>query len=699
MGFYEKLKDLFLTGELANKTAKQIFTALDVKKGFEKDAVRDVLTRLERDNVIFFDGNRYILFENAGLIKGTVRGHERGYGFLVPENADLRDFFLPPHAMNGALHGDEVYVKPVKGDRGSNDEAEVVRIIKRQTTVVGTYQAEKTFGFVVPDEKGYCVDIFVPFKAAMGAVSGDKVVVEIKAFPYGKNPEGEIIEILGKKFDLGAEERSVIAARGIPDKFPQSVTEFVSAQNYSAIDGDLSGREDFRGELTVTIDGEDARDLDDAITLKTCDNGHFLLGVHIADVSHYVAEGGVIDREAYRRGTSVYFPDTVIPMLPRELCNGICSLNEGVDRYTLSCVMEVDQNGEVVDKRIVEGVIRSDKRLTYTAVDAVIEGDAAACRDCAEVLELIDTMRRLALILIKKRDGRGSVDLDVKEAEIRVNAKGDISITPLKRTLSHRIIEEFMILANETVAEFVRYTEIPFLYRIHERPSDEKTAAFCEYLKLLGINVRWSSRGVHPSDFSALLSRLEGKPLFPLVNKVMLRSMSKAVYSPENLGHFGLASDAYCHFTSPIRRYPDLVAHRALKHLIKGELGQWMDVHGEDIYEIAKETSKCERRADEAERDVDDIFKARYMKKHIGEEFVGVVSGVTSFGVFVELSNTVEGLIKIDTLPKGRYEFDKASYTLSSGRLSFRLGEEVLVYVAGVNQADRRVEFIFENKV
>lgn len=698
MGFYEKIKELFLDGTLKGKTIKQIFDLLGIKKGFEKDAVRDVLLHLEKDGVIFFDRSRYILFEDAALIKGVLRGHEKGFAFLVPENAGFSDFFIPPHALNGALHGDTVYVKRVDSSTGSSDEAEVVRIISRVDRLVGTYQAERTYGFVVPDDKGYFVDIFVPFKASHGAVTGDKVVVRIKSFPAGKNPEGEVEEILGKKYDLGAEERSIIAAKNIPDKFPEKVIKFIKERDYSVLP-EYEDREDFRGEQIITIDGADARDLDDAISLKMLDNGHFLLGVHIADVSHYVPIGSVLDKEALRRSTSVYFPDTVIPMLPKELSNGICSLNEGEDRLTLSCIMEVDGKGEVVSKNICNGIIRSSRRMTYDAVDGIMDGDEDLKKEYLDILNLIDSMRALAEILIKKRDKRGSVELDVKEADIRVDARGEISITPVKRTFSHRIIEEFMILANETVAEFVRYTEIPFLYRVHENPTDEKVEDFISYLNQLGITVRWSAHKVYSSDFAKLLERLEDSPLFSLVNKVMLRSMSKAKYYPENLGHFGLASENYCHFTSPIRRYPDLIAHRAVKHLIDGKVGEWIDGYENIIYDIAKITSECERRADEAEWDVDDLFKSRYMKKHIGEEFDGIVSGVTSFGVFVELPNTVEGLIKLETLPKGNYDYDKKSFTLSSKKLSFKLGEGVRIMVAGVDSANRKVEFIFINKL
>ena len=694
MEYYSEIRQLI--GD-EGKTIKQIFSALGLKKGSEKDAARAAITQLERDCVLFCDGGRYIPFKKAGLIKGELRCHERGYAFLVPENRELSDFFIPPRALNGAIGGEIVFVKPKSACGDGNDEAEVVRIVKRRESLVGVYQAEQNYGFVIPDDRGFLMDVFIPYRNAHGAVTGDKVSVKLLRFPSGRNPEGEIDRILGKQYEPNAEERAILVSHGIPENFPQDVIDYAEGLTYGALnEGD---RADFRHEQIITIDGESARDLDDAISLKTLENGHFLLGVHIADVSYYVPEDSSIDREALRRGTSVYLPDAVIPMLPRALSNGLCSLNEGEDKFTLSCVMEVDGEGNVVDYKICESVIRSCHRMTYTAVDSIINGDEATRTRYADILPLVERMKALTEILISKRAARGSVDLDVKEADIFVDASGEISITPLNRTLSHRMIEEFMILANETVAEFVRYAELPFLYRVHEAPSAEKVADFADYLKHLGISVKWSNKGIYPKDFAKLLDRVEGTNVYPLVNRVMLRTMSKAKYYPENLGHFGLAGDCYCHFTSPIRRYPDLVVHRALKHVINGRIGEWVDKYSENIYDIAQSTSECERRADEAERDADDLFKAYYMKKHIGEEFSGIVSGVTAFGVFVELKNTVEGLIKIETLPRARYVFDKKSYSLSSGRLSFRLGEEVNVMVAGVSMAEKKVEFIFINKL
>ena len=696
MDYYDIIKQDI--SAFTGKTAKQIFTRFLIRKGTDKDSVRAALSRLEKECVLFCDNGKYIPFESAGLIKGKLRCNERGYGFLVPENAGIHDFFIPPDALNNAFDGDEVYVKPVRGKFGEGDRAEVVRIVKRADKLVGVYMAEESYGFVVPDNRGCLMDIYVSYRNAHGAVTGDKVCVKLLTFPNGRNPEGEITEIIGKQHDLGAEERAIVISHSIPNDFPAEVKNYVAKQNYAA-PLTVKGREDFRSERIITVDGENAKDLDDAISLKTLEKGHFLLGVHIADVSYYVPDGSPVDREALRRGTSVYFPDNVIPMLPKELSNGVCSLSEGEDKYTLSCIMEVDEKGNVVDRRISEGVIRSCRRLTYTAVDAILNGDEEATLRNADILPLISDMRDLAEILIKKRGVRGSIDLDVKEAEISVDASGKISISPLNRTLSHRMIEEFMILANECVAEFMRYTELPFIYRVHEAPKDDKTEEFIDYLKRLGITVRWSANGVHPKDYAKLLDRLIGSPLYPLVNKVMLRSMSKARYSPENLGHFGLASDCYCHFTSPIRRYPDLIVHRALKHMINGQIGEWADGYSAKTDEIAKASSDCERRADEAEREVDELFKSRYMRERIGEEFEGIISGVTAFGVFVELENTVEGLIKLDTLPRGNYEFERSSFTLSSKKISFSLGEKVRVMVAGVDTAARKTEFIFIKKV
>ena len=705
VGFTEKIKDEFVQGTIKNKTIKQIFAYFGAKKSFEKDAVRASLNALEKEGFLFRDGDRYTLFSEANLIKGVIRGHEKGFAFFTPlrdetsSGAEPGDLFIPPHALSGAHDGDEVYARKVVSDRGSSDEGEVVFISKRLTKLVGTYQAERTYGFVIPDRKGYGDDIFVTFKNAHGAATGDKVTVKILSFPVGKSPEGEVTEILGKKYDLDALEKAIIEENNIPSEFPEAVTAFVRKHIGETVSfQDAENREDFRGEQIITIDGESAKDLDDAISLKVLGSGNFLLGVHIADVSHYVPEGSVLDKEALKRGTSVYFPNFVIPMLPKELSNGICSLNEGVDRLTLSCIMEIDGRGEVVDRRITRGVIKSSHRMTYDAVDAILEGDEELVKQYSDILPLIENMSRLAKILIKKRDERGSVDLDVKDADIYMNARGEIVITPLNRTLSHRIIEEFMIIANETAAEYARFTEIPFLFRVHDSPSGEKLEEFKTFLKNLGINVKWSKSGAYSGDFASILEKLKDSPLYSIVNRVMLRSMSKAKYSPENIGHFGLASECYCHFTSPIRRYPDIIVHRALTYLADGRIGEWIDKYSPIIAEIGRITSECERRADEAERAADDIFKGRYMKQFIGEETEGIVSGVTGFGVFVELENTVEGLIKLDTLPAGNYDFDKTNHTLSSKKLSFKLGERVFVRVAGVESMTGKIQFLFIGK-
>lgn len=705
MNFNQTIKCLFEDGTLNGKTIKQIFNYFNAKKGFEKDAVRGSISLLEKEGVVFCIDGKYLTFATAGLIRGVIRGQAKGYAFFTPsesenppESIEKGDLFIPPHALKGAMDGDEVYARKVVSNRGSDDEGEVVHIIKRLTVLVGTFQLERTYGFVISDRKGYNADIFVTFKNAHGAVTGDKVIVKIFSFPEGKNPEGEITEVLGKKYDIDAQEKAVIAERGIPDVFPEKVKEFVAENVPSSVEYVGEDREDFRGDLIITIDGESAKDLDDAVSVKKNENGNYMLSVHISDVTHYVSEGSSLDKEALKRGTSVYFPDTVIPMLPRELSNGVCSLNESEDRLTLSCIMEVDSDGQVVDRRIVKGVIRSCRRMTYNAVDAILNGNEDLIKEYGDIVPLVKDMAELADILITKRQRRGSVDLDVKDADIYVDGRGEIVVNPLNRTFSHRIIEEFMILANETAAEYAQFTEIPFLYRVHDAPSGEKLEIFKDFLKNLGINVKWNKSGVFSSDFAAILEKIEGSPLFPLVNRVMLRSMCKAKYSPENVGHFGLASERYCHFTSPIRRYPDIIVHRALKYLIDGRIGEWVDRYSPIIAEIGRISSECERRADEAERTVDDIFKGRYMKKFIGEQFEGVVSGVTSFGVFVELENTCEGLIKTDTLPAGSYDYDKKAHSLIGKNASFRIGEKVVIQVAGVESLTGKVEFIFINK-
>ncbi|MBO7215087.1 MAG: ribonuclease R, partial [Clostridia bacterium] len=506
-------------------------------------------------------------------------------------------------------------------------------------------------------------------------------------------PEGKIIEILGKKFDLRAEELSIIKAYDYPLEFPEKVLNELDRIPSSVSEEDKKGRVDFTNDLIVTIDGEDSRDFDDAVSVMKKANG-YELGVHIADVSHYVKFYSEIGKEAYNRSTSVYFPERVIPMLPKKLSNGICSLNEGVDRLTLSLVMDIDSSGEVRSFDIVNGVIRSKKRMTYTAVQSVLDGEVVEGYE--DYIPLIKDMNELKEVLSKKRGARGNIDLSVKESHITVDEKKNIIVEPRKSAEAYKIIEEFMIIANETVAEYVFYTEMPFIYRVHEKPSPEKVEGFKAFLKVLGISVKWNAETCHPKDYQVLLESLKGEPLFNVVNKVMLRSMQKAKYTPENSGPFGLSSKCYCHFTSPIRRFPDLVVHAVLKEILNG--GDVVKRFATFVGEASNISSTNERRADEAERTMDDFYKCRYMKKHIGEVYHAIISGVTNHGVFVELENTVEGFIKTENLPRGHYELDQSTYTLRSGIHSYTLGEEVTVKVLGVDSRARKVEMYILTK-
>lgn len=695
MNIKEVLIQKFNNGEIEFKGAKRIFEILGVKSNFEKDIIRGLLNELESEGKIVYDNGKYVLLENSSFIKGIIKGNERGFAFLIAENKEINDYFIPPRNLHGAMHGDTVIIKQVKNSRsGSSDEGEVVNILTRGIKkLVGTFQGENGFGFVMPDERAFFVDVYIPFKLAMGAKTGDKVVVEIVSYPEGrKNPEGRVIEILGKKNDFKTEELSIIKNAGYELEFPTSVKKAVKDIPITVSEKELEGRRDFRSDLVITIDGDDSRDFDDAIFVEKNNDGTFTLSVHIADVSHYVKIGSAIDKEALSRSTSVYFPERVIPMLPFELSNGICSLNEGEDRLTLSCIMKINKSGEIIDSEIVNGVINSKKRMTYNNVQKMLDGDKTALEEFSEFKELIFTARELEEVLFNKRKKRGNIDLTVKESHIYVDNNGKICIEPRRSALAYKIIEEFMIAANETVAEYVYHMQLPFIYRVHEKPNEEKLTAFKNFINALGINVKWSVDTCHPKDFQALLEKLEGENVYGVVNKVMLRSMQKAKYFTENIGHFGLSSNCYCHFTSPIRRYPDLIVHNVLKNVISGK-GDWIPRFETLTVEASVTSTENEKRADEAERTMDDFYKCRYMRSYIGKEFYGIISGVTSFGVFVELENTIEGLARIETLPHGSYTFDEKTYTLYSNRYSFTLGEPVMIKVLGVDTSSRRIDF------
>ena len=694
MSIREEIYERFQSGVLENKTVGEICKILNIPYR-EKNRLIPLLDELVSEGKLFKnDGGRYGTIEGLGLIKGVLSGHERGFAFLVPEDKEKyeNDFFIPHKSLHGALHGDTVLAERTYGDKG--DEANVVAILDRGfKQIVGTFRRDKRAGYLYPDEKKFSTEIYIPISDCFNIPNGVKAVAKITSYPYGKSPGGEIIEILGEEDDFFAEELSIIRSYNLREEFPPHVEkEAKKQQNRGITPADIQNRRDFRDKLIVTIDGEDTRDIDDAVSLEK-DGEDYLLGVHIADVSHYVLPRSPLDNEAFERGTSVYFPDSVLPMLPRALSNGICSLNEGEDRLTLSCIMRVNKKGVVISHEIVEGVIRSTHKMTYTEVGKILDGDQETCEKYALVKDMVYLFAELTHILQEKRAKKGSVSLDVKEAKILFNkATNEITIPDYERAFSYQIIEAFMVLTNETVAEYMHGIEAPFIYRIHEKPNEEKAAAFRAFAQTLGLNARFQTSDVKPYDYQNLLKSAENLPVYPVLNRVMLRSMQKARYSPENVGHFGLASDCYCHFTSPIRRYPDLCIHRIIKEVISGKYAEAVEKYTGFVERASLQSSEKERRAADAERDVDDLYKTMYMSEHIGEEYVAVISGVTSFGLFAELPNTIEGFIPIETL-YGQYKFDEAHFRLVGSKTNYTIGEEIRVKVVDVDFYRRRTEF------
>lgn len=689
----QSLLSAFQDGTLAKKTATEICKILDIPYR-EKKRLTDLLDKLIEEGKIFInDGGKYGTIEQLGLIKGTISGNERGFGFLVPEDKETypNDFFIPHKNLHGAFHGDVVLAERVYGR--SDDEAQVVSILSRGfTKIVGTFQKDRRAGYLIPDEKRFASEIYIPLSDCFNIKSGVKAVAKINSYPYRKAPGGTIIEVLGEEDDFFAEELSIIRSYDLAEEFPEKVEKEAKKQQQRGIsDKDLIGRTDFRDRLIVTIDGEDTRDIDDAISLEK-DGDYYLLGVHIADVSHYVGYRSPLDLEAYERGTSVYFPDRVLPMLPRALSNGICSLNEGEDRLTLSCIMKIDNKGIVKSHEIVEGIIRSSHKMTYTEVTKILDGDVETTKKYPDVKEMVFLFKELTEVLQTMRHKKGSISLDVKEAKIILDEHNEIRIPEYERVFSYQIIEAFMVLANETVASYMHSIEAPFLYRIHEKPTEEKAAAFRAFAQTLGLTPRFSVHEVKPYDYQNLLKAAQDLPVYSVLNRVMLRSMQKARYSPENVGHFGLASDCYCHFTSPIRRYPDLCIHRIIKEILHGNYTEAVQKYTDFVEEAAQQSSAMERKATEAERDVDDLYMTMYMSEHIGEEYDAVISGVTSFGLFAELPNTIEGLIPIESL-YGEYTFDPDRFTLIGGKESYTIGEEVRIKVIDVDFYRRRTEF------
>ncbi|EQB89421.1 ribonuclease R [Clostridium punense] len=664
-------------------------------KEFEK-----LLDGMEADGQIVKNRAEYYgIPERMGMLPGTFQGHQRGFGFVIADE-ERPDIFIPANNVNGAMHNDRVLVKILREqDKGRKCEGEIVTIIERRNTkLVGTYEDSKNFGFVVPDSQKISQDIFIPKADRNGAQSGQIVVVEITRWPeQRRNPEGKIIEILGNKGDRGIDILTIIRKHNLPEEFPTEVENFAAKIPEEIPESEYKRRKDLRDVKMVTIDGEDAKDLDDAVSIEKLSNGNYKLGVHIADVSHYVRENNPLDKEAFKRGTSVYLIDRVIPMLPRKLSNGVCSLNPRVDRLALSCFMEIDNTGKVLDHEIFESIIKTNERMTYSDVTRILrDNDEELIKKYDYLLEDFKNMEKLYEILNKKRFARGAIDFDFEECKIILNENGKpIDVKPYERAVSNRIIEEFMLIANETVAEHFFWMNAPFVYRIHEDPDDEKLMHFNEFVHNLGYIVKWNN-DVHPRMLQEILEKVKGKKEENVVSTLLLRSMMKAKYSPECVGHFGLAAKYYCHFTSPIRRYPDLTIHRIIKELINGGLGEGREKKlRKFVDEASKQSSDTERMAVEAEREVDDLKKAEYMSEKIGEEFEGIISSVTNFGMFVELPNTIEGLVHISALGDDYYIFDEKHMALIGERTKnmYRLGDSVKVVCSKVDIAAHEVYF------
>jgi ribonuclease R len=666
------------------------------------------LDELEEDGYIIKTKKGRVMSPNKmGLFVGKFVAHRKGYGFVESDEEFTQDLFIPKDDINGALHNDRVMaeiVTPATEDKRA--EGKVIKIIKREVTrVVGLFQENKSFGFVVPDDKKFNQDIFIPKRGFNGAKNDDKVVCEITLWPQeNRKPEGKIIEVLGKKGERGVEIDSIIRAHGLPEEFPKKVIDEANYVSSQDLEDEIARRLDLRHLDIFTIDGEDAKDLDDAISIEVLPNGNYKLGVHIADVTHYVREKSKLDKEALKRATSVYLVDKVIPMLPKQLSNGVCSLNPFEDKLTLSCIMEIDENGKVVNSEIAETVINSKARMTYTEVSDILEKDDEKLKQTfAKQVEDFKNAEKLARILMKRRERRGAIDFDFPEAKIILNREGKVvDIKCYERRISNKMIEEFMLVANETVAEHFYWLQLPFVYRIHETPSAEKMEDLNKFIATFGYHIKGDLEDVHPKEIQSLVEKIKGTKEEESISTIALRSMKQAKYSPQCIGHFGLAAKYYCHFTSPIRRYPDLQIHRIIKEQLNNKLNNKRQEQLSHIVEYAStQSSERERAAELAERDVHDFYKACYMADKVGQEFDGVVSSVTSFGMFVELENTVEGLIRLANMRDDYYIYNQETYTIMGERShkTFKIGDTVRIKVDNVNVDFREIDFALISKL
>ncbi len=693
------LKELLNSDFYVPMKEKELAMFLNVTKE-NRNELKEVLQEMIMDGSCELTAKgKYVKGKGRPFV-GVFTSHAKGFGFITVEGEE-DDYYVPADEVHEAFHKDTVQFQVLNDSKeeGRRKEARVVKILSHGITeTVGTYEESKNFGFVVSDDPKITKDIFIPIEKSMGAVKGHKVVVRLTSYGgNGKKPEGRVTEIIGHKNDPGTDILSIVKAYEIPMEFSNKIMKQVENVSNEVSTADMAGRKDFRDWQMVTIDGEDAKDLDDAVSL-TMEGENYRLGVHIADVSNYVQEHSALDEEAKKRGTSVYLVDRVIPMLPHKLCNGICSLNQGVNRLALSCVMLIDPKGKVIDHEICESVICVDRRMSYSQVKSIlVEKDEKLREEYQELVPMFERMEVLASILRKRRMKRGSIDFDFPESKILLNEQGEpIEIKPYDRNVATKMIEDFMLIANETVAEDCFWQELPFLYRSHENPDQEKIQKLATFINNFGYALHVAKDEVHPKELQTLLEKIEGSTEEPLIARLTLRSMKQARYTTECIGHFGLAAKYYCHFTSPIRRYPDLQIHRIIKDNLRGRMKEGKREHYEKILpEIAKMTSETERRADEVERETDKLKKVQYMEKRMNQIFEGVISSVTSWGLYIELPNTVEGLVHVTSLKDDFYEFHEDTYELvgEAKNKHYKLGQEVRVRVVGTDDLMRTIDF------
>ena len=672
--------------------------------------LKGLLQELEGEGALVLSRKkRYGLPSQFNLLIGTISRHPKGFGFLVVEDSDVDDVYIHSSELNGAMNGDKVIVR-LKRPAGFDSrtmtkfraEGEVIRILQRKVQqVVGTFENSKHFGFVVPDDKRFGSDVFIAKDNFNGARNGMKVLVEITSWPQKpRSAEGKIVQIIGYKDSPGVDILSIIFGHDLPQGFPVEVLEYAEAIPEKILTEELAKRQDLRDVQMITIDGDDAKDLDDAVSVQHLPNGNYLLGVHIADVGHYVTEDNVLDKEALERATSIYLIDRVIPMLPQKLSNGVCSLNAGEDRLAMTCMMEVDSKGVVVAHEIFESVIHVDYRMTYKNVTKMlVEQDETLCEQYKVLLPMLKDMEALQGILERKRIHRGAIEFHAPESKVILDKKGKpVRIEWRESGIADKIIEEFMLCANETVAEHYFWMEVPFLYRVHEEPKTEDVMEVNKFLQALGYSIKGAGNTIHPKAYQSIVEEVAGKPEEQIVNTVLLRSMQHARYDTEALGHFGLSAQYYSHFTSPIRRYPDLAIHRVIKELLHN--GNRLNekriaVLNKKMAHYAMQSSQREKVAEDAERDSVDLKKVEFMQPHVGETFTAKISGVTNFGLFVQLDNSIEGLVHISTLVDDFYQFRPESFSLlgEHSRKVYQLGQVLQVRLTRVSVEDRQIDF------